>query len=164
MLTIFCQVLSPDSDQLNYLSGVVWKIPEWKYWVFTTKMLYLDYISLWRYTILIGNPRNVNQWQNVLQFRNSTATIICAFTSFWRSAKAFAARAKNMRTGPLFPWSWQSLEFIMEMRTLMEMKIKNHGKCIFCGKKIDKHTFLRKLRCGSVHANWRYKTDIRHEF
>ena len=36
----------------------------------------------------------------------------------------------------------QSLEFVAETRILVEMKIENHVKKIFCGEKFDKYTFF----------------------
>ena len=53
----------------------------------------------------------------------------------------------------------------METRILAEMKTENRRKIFFPWKKIDKHTFFyENLADGYVNGNWRYKTDIHHEF
>ena len=60
----------------------------------------------------------------------------------------------------------QSLEFVQETRVLAEMKIWNHWKNSFRGKKIHKHTFFpMEMKMTDVWMQTEgAKTDIYHEF
>ena len=64
---------------------------------------------------------------------------------------------------------FQSLEFVVDMRILVEMKIEHRrgggggGGDIFRGNNSTSILFCMKWNDGSVNANWRYQTDIHHE-
>ena len=60
----------------------------------------------------------------------------------------------------------QRLEFVMETRIVAEMKIKNCGtNYVPWGKNWQAYFFFYEQNYGgSVHANWRWKTDFHYEF